>query len=128
MTAPLPISDYMAKVYADPPCWDLVADVFTSHLGLTVQQYLEWKTVSNSPREIAKAFRLVLHKGQHGFSRIEEPADYALVLMGKSAQLGLHHCGVCYGGKVLHATPAGTYYEDVHSLQEVFPLMEFWAR
>lgn len=117
------VSDYMAKVYPNPPCWDLVADVRTTERGQAVDVY---QTVSGSIRAIASAFRLTLHKGQHGLAQIDEPVDFAIVLMGKSARLGLHHAGIYYQGKVLHALENGTLYQDLASLRDEYELMEFW--
>jgi hypothetical protein len=125
VTAPLDIADFQARVYTDPPCWQLVADVYTSHLGQEVEEY---KTVSSSVRAIAKAFRLALHKGAHGFSQVAEPVDYAVVLMGMQANRMVHHCGIFYEGKVLHANPEGTLYQDLASLCDTYQLMEYWAR
>lgn len=119
------VSDYMAKVYPAPPCWDLVADVYTTELGQVVD---EFATVSGSVRAIASAFRLALHKTSHGFQQIPDPVDYAVVLMGRTRKLGLHHCGIYYEGKVLHALDTGTLYQDLPSLQAEYQLMEFWAK
>jgi hypothetical protein len=119
------VATYMAKVYPNPPCWALVADVYTTELGEQVEAY---KTVSSSVRAIAGAFRLALHKGATGFERIEVPRDYAVVLMGRAPALGLHHCGLYYGGKVLHALEGGTVYQELATLQAEYPLMEFWAK
>lgn len=119
------VSDYQEKVYEHPPCWQLVADVLTTERGFDVDGY---KTISGSVRSIASALRLVLHKSPHGFQQIAEPVDFAVVLMGKAPSLGLHHCGVFYQGKVLHANPEGTLYQDLGSLRAEYPLMEFWSR
>ena len=119
------IAEYQAKVYPNPPCWALVADVYRNELSDGVDNF---STVSNSVRQIAKEFRFRLHKGRHGFLQVEEPRDYAVVLMGKAERLGFHHCGVFYDGKVLHANPEGTLYQDLSSLRDAYPLMEFWAK
>jgi hypothetical protein len=119
------VASYQAKVYPDPPCWALVADVYTSELGQEVEGY---KTISGSVRQLASAFRVALHKNPDGFTRLEEPVDYAVVLMGRVPALGVHHCGIYYEGKVLHATPEGTLYQDLASLQDAYPVMEFWAK
>lgn len=119
------VADYMAKVYPNPPCWALVADVYATELGQGVEDY---QTVSGSVRAIASAFRLTLHKSQHGFAQVDTPADFAIVLMGKTPRLGLHHAGIFYDGKVLHAQEGGTLYQDVASLHDQYELMEFWAR
>jgi hypothetical protein len=119
------VNDYLPRVYPSPPCWALVADVYASELEDTVDDY---RTINSSVRSIASAFRLVLHKSVHGFRQVEEPQDFTVVLMGRTAKLGLHHCGVFYGGKVLHALESGTLYQDLASLAAEYPLMEFWAK
>lgn len=119
------VADYMAKVYPSPPCWHLVAEVYTTELGQQVDGY---NTISSSVRAIASAFRLALHKTPHGFERIDDPVDFAVVLMGKTQRLGLHHCGIFYGGRVLHALESGTLYQDLLTLQEEYRLMEYWSR
>lgn len=125
MPPPLNIADFQERRYDDPPCWLLVSDIYTSHLGLPVREY---KTVSNTPRAIARAFRVAIHKGEHGFSRDAAPSDYALVMLGKTREIGFHHIGLFYEGKVLHATPSGTLYQDMASLGDEYQLMEFWKR
>lgn len=116
---------YQAKVYPSPPCWNLVADVYVTELG---QQVDEYQTISSSVRSIASAFRLVLHKAAHGFAQIDAPVDFAVVLMGKAETLGMHHAGIYYQGKVLHAMDTGSLYQDIESLRDDYPLMEFWAK
>jgi hypothetical protein len=118
------VSTYQAKAYPSPPCWQLVADVYTTELGQEVEGY---KTISGSVRAIASALRLALHKNADGFQQIEEPADYAVVLMGGQRR-GLHHCGIYYQGKVLHALPQGTLYQDLASLRDEYELIEYWAK
>lgn len=119
------INDYLARQYDTPPCWQLVADVYTSELALPVTDY---KTINTSIRAIASAFRIALHKSPEGFAQIAEPADYCIVLMGKTAAMGLHHCGVFYQGKVLHALDAGNRYEEMSVIRDAYGVIEFWAR
>lgn len=119
------VADYQVKVYPNPPCWALVADVYATELGQEVAAY---KTVSSSVRQLASAFRLALHKNPDGFAQIAEPVDMAVVLMGTVPRLGVHHCGIYYQGKVLHATEIGVYYQDLASLRDLYQLMEFWAK
>ena len=48
--------------------------------------------------------------------------------MAKAKSMTPHHCGIYYGGKVLHAMQDGTVYQDMASLQDQFELIEFWAK
>ncbi len=119
------VSYYQSQVYGSPPCWELVADVYRRELDLSV---LEFKTIDNSVRAIASAFRLALHKGAHGFMRITESQDLCVVLLGRTERTGVHHCGIYYQGRVLHALKAGTLYQDMASLTDNYRIVEFWAR
>lgn len=119
------INDYLEKQYPNPPCWALVADVYASELGQNVTEY---RTINNTLRAIAGAFRIAMYKGQHGLEQLESPADFAIVLLGRSRSLGMHHCGVFYEGKVLHALSDGNLYQDMASLGDTYPVMQFWGR
>ena len=122
------LSRYMAAQYPAPPCWALVADVYARELGQGVNDY---RTINPSARAIAAAFRLALHKSAHGFEPVTAPAapaDFDVVLLGKAPSLGLHHCGVYWQGGVLHALETGAVYQDLASLRDTYPLMEFWRK
>lgn len=119
------VATYLPKVYPDPPCWALVTDVYQAELGLPVHEY---RTINNSVRAIADAFRFALHADKHGFAQIAEPQEMCVVLMGKSRRLGPHHAGVYTGGKVLHALPTGNVWQDMASLGDLYQFMEFWVR
>ena len=119
------INDYLAKQYPTPPCWSLVADVYATELNGSV---LDYRTINKSIRAIAAAFRIALHKSEHGFLQVAAPVDYAIVLLGKSPALGLHHCGIYFAGSVLHALDSGNIYQDLPGLQGEYPLIEFWAK
>jgi hypothetical protein len=119
------VNAYLAKQYDSPPCWQLVADVYTSELAQPVTDY---KTINASIRAIASAFRIALHKSPDGFAQIPAPVDYCVVLMGKTAAMGLHHCGVFYQGRVLHALDAGNRYEEMSVIGDAYAVIEFWAR
>lgn len=119
------INDYLAKQYSAQPCWELVADVCANELGAIPVDY---KTVNRSIREMAGAFRLAIHKSPHGFAQVADPVDLAIVLLGKTERVGIHHCGVCYQGKVLHATPGATLYEEMSVIRDAYDVVEFWAR
>ena len=119
------VTDYLARQYVQPGCWQLVTDVYARELQSDV---LGFATINNSVRSIASAFRLALHKNQHGFVQIAEPAPFAVVLMGKSLSLGLHHCGIYYQGGVLHAKPNLSLYQDMASIKSEYSLIEYWAK
>lgn len=118
------VAVYQSKVYSAQPCWELVADIYSTELD---EVSVAYKTVNRSVREMASAFRIAVHKSAHGFSKVVTPVDMCVVLLG-SNKLGIHHCGVFYDGKVLHALPGGTLYEDLTTIIDRFDLVEFWAR
>ncbi|ETF00932.1 hypothetical protein W822_19975 [Advenella kashmirensis W13003] len=116
---------YQEQNYPNPPCWNMVADVYTRELGQGVQDF---RTVTDSIRDIANAFRFALQKSNNGFMQIPEPVNMCIVLMGKSHKLGIHHCGIFLDGHVLHALPEGVVYQDMASLKDIYPLIEFWSK
>ena len=116
---------YLARQYPAPPCWCLVADVYTTELGQPVDAF---QTVNNSIRSIASAFRLSIHKNPNGFRQIGVPVENCVVLLGKTERLGLHHCGVVVGGKLLHALESGVYFEELSSVADQYALIEYWAK
>lgn len=118
-------STYLARQYDAPPCWKLVTDVYQTELGLPVTAY---KTITASVRSIAEAFRLALHKSPEGFQRLSAPADMCVVLMGRRPKLGITHCGVYWEGSVLHAVESGVYLQDIASIRDEFPIIEYWGR
>lgn len=120
----LDVDAFHGKAYDRPPCWQLAADVYANVLGAVVGRY---ELAGRGARAAAAAMRLALHEGSHGFTQLAAPRDFALVLMGRTARLGLHHCGVYWRGSVLHATDTGTHYTDLAALRREYPLMEFWA-
>jgi hypothetical protein len=99
--------------------------VFSSEIGTIPVDY---KTVNRSIREMASGFRLAIHKSPHGFAQIAEPVDLAIVLLGKTARVGIHHCGIYFDGRVLHAMPGATVYEDLSVIRDTFAVVEFWAK
>jgi hypothetical protein len=119
------INSYLAKTYGPQPCWELVADVYQSELAAVPVDY---KTVNRSVREMAAAFRLAIHKSAHGFVQVSAPVDLCIVLLGKRASMGVHHCGIYYAGKVLHAQPGITVHEEMSVIRDAFEVVEFWAK
>jgi hypothetical protein len=122
----LDVNTYLGRVYeGDAPCWQLVADVYRDLLGTDPA---EVDTVSETIRRLARVFRLELHKRQHGMHQLDEPRDFAVVLMWPSDSKKRPHCGVWWQGKILHAAEAGNFYQDLASLQDTYQAMEWWGR
>ena len=119
------VTDYLARQYNQPGCWEMVAEIYARELQSDVMGFA---TINNSVRSIANTFRLALHKHQHGFIQIDEPVPFCVVLMGRSLSLGLHHCGIYYQGSVLHAKPNLSLYQDMASIKSEDPLIEYWAK
>lgn len=120
------IGAYQRKRYGAQPCWELVVDVLANETGLTVP--VEYSVINRTLRQMADAFRFAIHKAAHGFAPVAEPADFCIVLMGRTAALGVHHCGIWYQGKVLHAQPDLTLYEPLESVRTRYKHIEFWSR
>lgn len=118
------IDAYQVKRYGLQPCWELVADIYANERQAIAVDYLP---VHRSVRQMADAFRVALHGSAHGFSRTDIPGDFSIVLMGRNAHLGIHHCGIYYAGRVLHAEPGATLYEELTALRCRYPIMEFWS-
>lgn len=125
MGADMDVSFYQSQTYPNPPCWNMVADVYTRELSKGVQDF---RTVTDSIRGIAQAFSIALQKSNNGFMQIGEPVNMCIVLMGKSHKLGVHHCGVYLDGNVLHALPNGVVYQDMASIKDEYMLIEFWSK
>lgn len=119
------VSFYQGRTYSNPPCWDLVADVYTREMGHSVKQY---QAASDSVRDIAVAFRMALAEPDNGFVKLDRPRDMCIVLMGMSREVGIHHCGVYLDASVLHALPRAVLFQDMASLRDEYPLIEYWSK
>lgn len=119
------INTYLAKQYPQPPCWFLVADVYHTEFNEPVELF---KTVNASVRAIASAFRIAIHKNPNGFRQVPEPVDGCIVLLGRNAAIGIHHCGVYTDGRVLHMLASGGYFEELSTIRDQYALVEFWAK
>lgn len=118
------IATYQARRYGPQPCWELVADVLAHERAAIAVEYIP---AQRSIRQMAEAFRLALHANPHGFVRTAAPQDFSVVLMGRNAHIGIHHCGIWYGGRILHAEPGATLYEELTAVATRYPVMEFWT-
>lgn len=116
---------FQSRVYGPQPCWELVADVFATEGGPVP---VEYKTITRSIREMAAAFRIALHKSPGGFAQVALPVDGCIVLLGKNNRIGIHHCGVYQSGKILHAMPGITLFEDLSIMKDQYAVIEFWAK
>lgn len=119
------VNDYLSKDYGPQGCWSLVADVVATETGDTP---LTFRTINRSVRQMASEFRIALSKGQHGYLEIAAPVDLCIVLLGKTERMGIHHCGICFDGKVLHAMTGITLYEELSVIRDAFEVVQFWAK
>lgn len=119
------VNFYLAQQYGPQPCFEIVADIYQRELS---EIAVDYKTVNRSVREMASAFRIELHKSAHGFVQIPAPVDMCVVLLGKTPDIGIHHCGVYYDGRVIHANTDATLYEELATIRDRFKVVEFWAK
>ncbi|MEC5213326.1 hypothetical protein RCH06_001872 [Polaromonas sp. CG_9.5] len=119
------VNDYLAKDYGLQGCWSLVADVVATETGATP---LTFRTINRSVRQMASEFRIALSKGQHGYVESAEPVNLCIVLLGKTERVGIHHCGIYFEGKVLHALTGITLYEELSVIRDAFEVVQFWAK
>lgn len=117
-------SRYLDRTYGQPPCWELVADVYANEYASDVGRYA---VVTGTIREAAQKFALHIATDPHGFIRLEEPAEGCVVLLG-SPRAGLHHAGVYTDGKLLHALRESVFLEPLESVTDRYKLIEFWGR
>lgn len=120
----LDVEAFQKRSYAAPRCWSLVSAVYLEVVG---RDPLAVQTVSEAMRQAARTFRLQLHKEAPGLQQVAEPQDLAIALMWPTQDRRLVHCGIYYGGSILHATDTENLFQDVASLRDTYPVMEFWA-
>jgi hypothetical protein len=121
----LDVGFYQGLTFDEPRCWSLVARVYADTFS---RNPAEVRSVNETMREAARTFRLRLFKDPNGVEQITEPRDYAIVLMWRTIERRRPHCGIYYSGSVLHASEGGTVlFQDMASLRDNYPVMEFWA-
>lgn len=118
------VQKYLDRRYGQPPCWELVADVYQTEFGSDVGHYA---VVTDSVREAAQKFALHLATDPHGFTRLSEPVEGCVVLLG-SPRAGLHHAGVYTDGKLLHALRESVMLEPLESVADRYKIIEYWGR
>lgn len=119
------VNDYLARQYGPQPCWELVADVYAAELNAVPVDYTP---AIRSVREMASTFRLAIHNSAHEFVQVPEPVDMCIVMLGKTERMGIHHCGIYFEGKVLHAQPGTTMFEELTVIRDAFEVVQFWAK
>lgn len=118
------VEKYLSRVYKNPPCFELVADLYSEEFGKGCVKY---SASSGGIRSAATAFRIALHTGEHGFKQEASPKNGCLVLMSSRKHLPVHHCGVYYNNNILHALEGGNAFESVFNMQDTYPVMEWWV-
>lgn len=117
-------SKYLGRTYGQPPCWELVADVYATEFSSDVGRYA---VGTGSIREAAQKFALQIAADPKGFMRLTSAAEGCIVMMG-SPRAGIHHAGVYSSGSVLHALRESVFLEPMSSVEDRFKLIEFWGR
>lgn len=93
---------------------------FSSDIG-------RYAVITGSIREAAQKFALNIATDPKGFTRLIDPVEGCIVLMG-SPRAGLHHAGVYTDGKVLHALRESIFLEPLESVADYYKIIEFWGR
>ena len=116
-------SRYLDRVYGQPPCWELVADVYATEFGSDVGRYA---VATGTIREAAQKFALHIATDPHGFARLASPSEGCVVLLG-SPRAGPHHAGVYTDGRLLHALRDSVFLEPLESVADRYKLIEYWG-
>lgn len=103
-------------------CWALVALVYKDLFG---EKLKDFKAERNTFGSISAAFTAAFASGEHGFSRIDNPVDFCVIVMKNKR---LQHCGIWYKGNVLHAMSASkqVIYQTEKQATKLFNEVEYW--
>ena len=103
-------------------CWALVALVYSDLFDAVVPDYK-----ADNLQAVSAAFTAAFAEGLHGFTQVDEPKDFDVVIM-KSERL--FHCGIWYQGKVLHANNGAKQvtFERFKDATRNFKVVEFWRK
>jgi hypothetical protein len=119
---------YLGRIYNNPPCWNLVSEIYKNEVKFEFPVILYPRDERCDIEKYAQAFRIEMAKNKHGFEKIIEPTNYCIVLMSKLKNNTIHHCGVFYNGKIIHATEKAVINQDIFSLRDLYNYMEFWSK
>lgn len=109
-------------------CWGLVASVYNDCMTDTLADF---PSDSRDPRVISAIFTAAFANGSHGFIKTGIADDYAVIVMRRNTKFGpVFHCGVMYGGSVLHCSHecGGVVYQPLSIATLGFKEYEFWQR
>jgi len=109
-------------------CWGLVAKVYHDKFS---DDLPDFPSPSKSMRDIAVTFTAAFANNEHGFTMVDKPQDYDVVVFKKMTKFGfLFHCGIWFEGKILHSASrsGGVVYEALSSVSRSFKEIEFWRR
>lgn len=106
-------------------CWGLYKLVKKQEQDIDV---LLFKADDSSVSAISRAFEFGL-SGRHEHVRTSAPSDFDLVLLRKRrGSRCIYHCGVWFGGKILHAKGSGqtgqVWYEPLTAFNDWH--IEYW--
>lgn len=103
-------------------CWSLVALVYDKLFGDKLNDYS-----AGNIQSVSAAFSAAFAEGKHGFTKVEKPSDFDVVVMYRDKTT---HCGVYYQGRLLHANNDAkqVIYERLKDATRAFERVEFWSR
>lgn len=86
-------------------CWTLLAKIYSDELNLPLQIY---QSKTNSKSDIATEFKAQISANKHGFASVSKPKDLDVLIFTYTHNKQVcYHCGLWFGGKVLHAKGTG---------------------
>ena len=107
-------------------CWQLVSLVYRNELSKDIPGFS-----ANDIADISNAFTAAFATGDHGFSVVDEPKDFdVVVFVSERRKRNRFHCGIMYNGKVLHAFNkfGQVVYHSLAEASDSFERVEFWRR
>ena len=117
------VIEYMQKAYSDPPCWDLVADVYTNEVVPKARSH--WESLRTEDR-IKWFSRATVSKEVPFIALLDAQPSQNYDVYYYTNPDKTPHVGVYYDGKILHATSRGVFYEYPYRISDEFELKGRW--
>lgn len=103
-------------------CWSLVALVYEKLFGEQLTDYS-----AGNIQSVSAAFTAAFAEGEHGFTKVEEVADFDVVVLWADRTT---HCGIYYQGRLLHAHSDAkqVIFEKFKDATMFYNRVEFWRK